>query len=83
MGDIYGGVKNTEIKDKFLNNNILIKEKCRDCWAKLYCSGGCHVNAWFSNGDINRPNEIACALQKKRIECAIMIRAARLEDKRQ
>jgi uncharacterized protein len=80
MGDIYGGVKNTEIRDNFLNSNILIKKKCRDCWAKLYCSGGCHANAWFSNGDITVPNEIACTLQKKRIECAIMIQAARLEE---
>jgi uncharacterized protein len=83
MGDLYGGVKNTEIRDIFLNSNILIKKKCRDCWAKLYCSGGCHANAWFSNGDITLPNEVACTLQKKRIECAIMIQAARLEHKGQ
>jgi uncharacterized protein len=80
MGDIYEGIINKQISADFQNSNILTKKKCRDCWAKLYCSGGCHANAWFSNGDITLPNEIACTLQKKRIECAIMIQAARLDD---
>ncbi|HHY24267.1 MAG TPA: SPASM domain-containing protein, partial [Clostridiaceae bacterium] len=62
------------------SNNILAKEKCRVCWAKLFCSGGCHANAWYSNGSISEPNEIACTLQKKRIECAIMIQAMRHAD---
>lgn len=83
IGDINEGVTNTQIVRVFLNSNIIIKKKCRDCWAKLYCSGGCHANAWFSNSDITLPNEIACTLQKKRIECAIMIQAAKSEDKRQ
>lgn len=77
MGDIYGGLNNMTLRDNFKGNNILTKEQCRDCWAKLFCSGGCHANAWYSNGNITEPNEIACTLQKKRIECAIMIQVAR------
>ncbi|NPV27876.1 MAG: thioether cross-link-forming SCIFF peptide maturase [Firmicutes bacterium] len=76
MGDIYHGIENTKLLDKFKNNNILTKERCRECWAKLFCSGGCHANAWYSNGDIAKPNDIACELQKKRIECAIMVQVA-------
>ncbi len=75
MGDIYNGINNNKLKDRFKSNNILTKEKCRNCWAKLFCSGGCHANSWYSNGNISEPNEIACTLQKKRIECAIMIQA--------
>jgi uncharacterized protein len=63
------------MRNEFMKNNILVKEKCRDCWAKLFCSGGCHASAYFSNGSITQPNELSCTLQKKRIECAIMIQA--------
>jgi uncharacterized protein len=80
MGDLNNGIENKEIKEHFKSNNILAKEKCRVCWAKLFCSGGCHANAWYSNGSISEPNEIACTLQKKRIECAIMIQAMRHAD---
>lgn len=76
IGDLNSGVTRKDIAAKFGSNNILHKEKCRNCWAKLFCSGGCHANAWFTNGDISIPNEIACTLQKKRIECAIMIQSA-------
>jgi uncharacterized protein len=80
MGDIFNGInedtRSVKLKNMFMENSILTKEKCMDCWAKLFCSGGCHANAWYSNGDISKPNEIACTLQKKRIECAIMIQAA-------
>ncbi len=78
MGDIFTGIDNTGLKDSFKSNSILRKEKCRDGWAKLFCSGGCHANSWYSNGSISEPNEIACTLQKKRIECAIMIQAAQM-----
>ena len=77
MGDIYEGINNMTLRNIFKGNNILKKEKCRGCWAKLFCSGGCHANAWYSNGDIAETNEIACALQKKRLECAIMIQVAK------
>jgi uncharacterized protein len=65
--------------NELMGNNILAKDKCRDCWAKLFCSGGCHANAYFSNGDISVPNEISCTLQKKRIECAVMIQALKAD----
>ncbi len=73
LGDIYKGITNNNLRNRFQSTNILTKEKCRDCWAKLFCSGGCHANAWYSNGTIATPNDIACTLQKKRIECALMI----------
>lgn len=75
IGDLNRGIVNTELKKQFKSNNILTKEACKNCWAKLFCSGGCHANAWYSNSSIDKPNEIACTLQKKRIECAIMIQA--------
>lgn len=75
IGNVDTGISNYEMRDKFMGNNIFAKEKCRNCWAKLYCSGGCHANSFFSNGSITEPNEISCTLQKKRIECAIMIQA--------
>lgn len=81
MGDIYNGINNITMREKFKNNNILTKEKCKDCWAKLFCSGGCHANAFYSNGDIAIPNELACIMQKKRIECAIMVQAAKQLEK--
>lgn len=75
IGDVYQGITNKELGERFHQNNIFAKEKCRDCWAKLFCSGGCHANAYFTNGSIKKPNEISCTLQKKRIECALMIQA--------
>ena len=73
LGNLSTGIINKNLQNTFQSTNILTKEKCRDCWAKLFCSGGCHANAWFSNGDIDIPNDLACILQKKRIECALMI----------
>ena len=73
LGNVFDGIKNVELAGKFKNNNILTKDACSKCWAKLFCSGGCHANAWFTNADLTKPNEIGCILQKKRIECAIMI----------
>jgi uncharacterized protein len=75
MGDLDNGVINNKLKKRFKESNIITKDKCQNCWAKLFCSGGCHANAWFTNGDIDEPDEIACILQKKRIECAIMCQA--------
>lgn len=66
---------NRELQRRFMEAHVYNKEKCRDCWAKYYCSGGCHANAYFANGDILEPEEISCALQKKRIECALALKA--------
>ncbi len=79
IGDIRTGIRDIELQEQFNANNVLSKEKCRDCWAKLYCSGGCHAHAYFANGSITQPDELSCTLQKKRIECALMIQAWRSE----
>ena len=79
VGDIYSGISNNRLCKELKENTIFEKEKCRECWAKLFCSGGCHANAFFTNGSIKEPNETSCILQKKRIECAIMIKAWQLQ----
>lgn len=76
LGNVDDGVVNTEIRDEFKCCNVYAKEKCRDCFAKFYCSGGCAANAYNFTGDICGAYDIGCELQKKRIECAIMIKAA-------
>lgn len=76
MGNVDEGVKNTELRDEFKCCNVYAKEKCRNCFAKFYCSGGCAANAFNFSGDICGAYDIGCELQKKRIECAIMIKAA-------
>lgn len=76
MGNVFDGVKNTGIREQFRGCNVYAKEKCRDCFARFYCSGGCAANAYNFHGDINGTYDIGCALQKKRVECAIMIKAA-------
>lgn len=73
MGDIHGGINNEVLRKRFKGNNVLKKGICSKCWAKLFCSGGCHAGAYFTNGDIEIPNELECIMQKKRIECAIMV----------
>ena len=74
------GIVHTEIQDEFKCCNVYAKEKCQKCFARFYCSGGCAANAYNFSGDITGAYEIGCAMQKKRIECAIMIRAALAED---
>ena len=73
LGDIFNGIKNTELRDEFKSANIYTKKTCPTCWARYYCSGGCHANAFYSNGNIKEPFEIGCKMEKKRIECAISI----------
>lgn len=73
MGNIWDGVKNTDLRDKFKKCNAYSRPECNDCWAKLYCSGGCAANAYHASGDINGVYEYGCELFKKRMECAIMI----------
>ncbi len=77
IGNLEKGIVNRDMQLKFASANVFGKDKCKNCWAKYFCSGGCHANAYFSNGDIYKPEEIACILQKKRIECAIMIQVAK------
>lgn len=75
MGTVYEGVTNIEIRNEFALCNVYAKPECKSCWAKFYCSGGCAANAYQFHGNILSPYEIGCELQKKRIECAIMIKA--------
>ena len=79
MGTVLEGVRNTELRDEFKCCNVYAKEKCRNCFAKFYCSGGCAANSYNFHGSINDAYDIGCELQKKRIECAIMIKAAMAE----
>ena len=64
-----------DIREKFVKSHIYTKEGCSDCWARFYCSGGCAANAIGMNGDINKPYKLACEMEKKRVECAIAIKA--------
>ena len=80
LGNVDEGITNTKVRDEFKLCNVYTREKCRDCFARFYCSGGCAANAYNFSGDITGAYEIGCAMQKKRIECAIMIRAALAED---
>lgn len=75
IGNVYEGITNNEIVKEFKNASVYNKEKCRSCWARFYCSGGCHANAYNHHGNIMKPYDIGCEMEKKRIECAISILA--------
>ncbi len=79
LGDVWNGVKNTEIQDKFRKCNVFARRECDDCWARLYCSGGCAANSYHATGDITGIYKYGCELFKKRIECAIMLKVAENE----
>ncbi len=76
MGNVFEGVKTPNMVQDFKHCNVYSKEKCRDCFAKFYCSGGCAANSFKFHGDINDAYDIGCELQRKRVECAIMLKAA-------
>ncbi len=76
LGSIFDGVTNTQIQDKFRQCNAYSRPDCKDCWARLYCAGGCAANSYHATGDITGIYEYGCELFKKRIECAIMIQVA-------
>ena len=80
IGSVFTGIENTEIREKFANCNVYTKPDCKKCWAKFYCSGGCMANASHYAGDISGTYELGCKLQRKRIECAIMIKAKLMLD---
>ena len=77
LGDIWKGVTHPEVQDKFRKCNAYARPDCKDCWAKLYCSGGCAANAYHATGDIAGVYEYGCQLFRKRMECAIMIQVAK------
>jgi uncharacterized protein len=79
LGDIWNGVTNTAVRDEFKTCNAYARPECADCWAKLYCSGGCAANAFHATGSIRGVYEYGCKLFCKRIECAIMMKVAQAD----
>ena len=77
LGDIWNGVSNTEIQNEFESCNVYARKDCKDCWAKLYCSGGCAANAYHATGSVKGIYEYGCRLFRKRMECAISVAVAR------
>ena len=77
LGDIYEGVTNTAAQREFSECNVYARPECRDCWARLYCSGGCAANAYHSTGSVTGVYKYGCELFKKRMECAIAIQIAK------
>lgn len=75
LGNVKDGIKNEGLRERFKKSNVLTKEKCYSCWARYYCSGGCHANNFYSNGKIEEPYDLLCEMEKKRIECAISVLA--------
>ncbi len=80
MGNVWDGVTNTALREEFRACNVYAREECADCWARLYCAGGCAANAFHATGSIRGVYRPGCELFKKRIECAIMLRAAEADD---
>ncbi|PKM61911.1 MAG: thioether cross-link-forming SCIFF peptide maturase [Firmicutes bacterium HGW-Firmicutes-21] len=76
LGNVYDGVTNTALRDSFKLCNVYTKKECGDCFARLYCGGGCAANSYHSSGDINGTYKIGCDLHRKRIECAVMLKVA-------
>lgn len=79
MGDIFNGISNIEMVNEFKKAHIYNKPKCKECWARFYCSGGCQANNFNFNGDIHVPYELGCKLLKKRIECALALKSKFLD----
>ena len=77
LGDVWSGVTNKEIQSEFASCNVYAREECRDCWARLYCSGGCAANAYHATGSVKGIYKYGCELFRKRMECAIMAEVSR------
>ncbi len=77
LGDVFNGVSNRDIQDEFSACNVYSRQECLDCWARLYCSGGCAANAYHATGSITGVYDYGCELFRKRMECAIMLEAAK------
>ena len=78
MGNLHDGTFNNDIKASFANTHIYTKPDCVKCWAKFYCSGGCNANNYIYEGDVHKAYKISCEMEKKRLECAIMLKAKKL-----
>lgn len=80
MGNVDDGIVRNDIREEFKQCNVYSKPKCKDCFAKFYCSGGCAANSYNFHGNINDAYDVGCELQRKRIECAIMLKAAQADE---
>ena len=81
MGNIEEGTFSEEIKKEFAGSHVYSKPACQECWARFYCSGGCNANNYIYNGDIHKALELSCKIQRKRLECAILMKVCEmLED---
>ncbi|MFC7677628.1 thioether cross-link-forming SCIFF peptide maturase [Paenibacillus sp. GCM10028914] len=76
MGNLWDGITNPELQCRFKESNCYSKPECKDCWAKLYCSGGCPANALHATGDINGIYDFSCDVFRKRVECSMMVKVA-------
>lgn len=83
MGNIHDGTFDLDIKKEFAASHVYSKPECKKCWAKFYCSGGCNANNYIYAGDIHNAHKLSCQIQKKRLECAIMMKAVKLLDNAQ
>ncbi|MDD3745586.1 MAG: thioether cross-link-forming SCIFF peptide maturase [Anaerostipes sp.] len=81
MGNVNDGIKKEDIVSEFKATSVYSREACRDCFARFYCSGGCSANSYKLNGTINGTYDIGCQLERKRVECALMIKAAQMTEK--
>ncbi len=81
LGNLYDNTFNFELSDRFGALNVYTREDCGNCWAKFYCSGGCSASNFFTNGDIAKPYFVGCELERKRVECAIYMKAVELLEK--
>lgn len=80
IGSVVEGTYDNHLSHEFKEAHVMNKEKCQSCWAKFYCSGGCHANAYNFNNDINIPYELGCDMEKKRIECSLYVQAKLMEE---
>ncbi|MGF0040087.1 thioether cross-link-forming SCIFF peptide maturase [Peptoniphilaceae bacterium SGI.131] len=80
LGNVFDGITRNDLRNEFGACNIYTRDECQDCWAKLYCAGGCPANAYHARGDISKVYEYGCKLFRKRMECAIMMNVARSEE---
>ena len=79
LGNVFDGIQKQELVNEFKGCNVYTKEKCKDCFARFYCSGGCAANSYKFHGTLNDAYDIGCEMERKRVECALMIKAALAE----
>lgn len=79
IGSLDEGIYNKQMREDFKAANVFAKDDCKTCWARFYCSGGCHANAYYNNGDLMKPYKLGCEMEKKRIECSIGILASEVD----